>query len=370
MECYLVGGAVRDGLLGYPVIERDWVVVGQTPEKMIAAGFVPVGKDFPVFLHPTTHEEYALARTERKNGPGYKGFTCYAAPDVTLIQDLQRRDLTINAMAQAIDGTLIDPYGGQQDLAQRVLRHVSPAFEEDPVRILRVARFAARFAERGFTVASETVLLMETMVKKGEVDALVAERVWQETEKVLAGNSPAVFFEVLARCQALPILWRELKAPYYEQDLANAALLHKDKVIRFAILMHQLNEQAILAITKRYKIGRIYQSTATELVMHFKKYIAVEQLSAEEIVNTLEKLDAVRRKTDFERWLAASHVLAAISHTTGNLSTKELLWRQVYQAILAIDVAGLIKQGFNGAALREPIHRLRIEAVKKVIGSR
>ncbi|RQO53658.1 multifunctional CCA addition/repair protein [Paucibacter sp. KBW04] len=208
MQTFLVGGAVRDALLGRPVKDHDWVVIGADPAAMLAAGFIPVGQDFPVFLHPQTHEEYALARTERKTAPGYHGFAFHAAPDVTLEQDLARRDLTINAMAQDAQGQLIDPYGGQRDLAAKVLRHVSPAFGEDPVRILRLARFAARFSD--FSVAPETLALMQTMVAQGEVDALVAERVWQEISRGLMEAQPSRMFEVLRACGALARLCPEL----------------------------------------------------------------------------------------------------------------------------------------------------------------
>lgn len=208
MKTYVVGGAVRDALLGLPVQDHDHVVVGATPEEMIAKGFTPVGKDFPVFLHPKTHEEYALARTERKTAPGYKGFVFHAAADVTLEQDLVRRDLTVNAMAQGEDGVIIDPFGGRKDLQARVFRHVSQAFAEDPVRILRVARFAARFQD--FTVAPETNRLMQDMVEAGEVDALVPERVWQELSRGLMEARPSRMFEVLRACGALARIIPEL----------------------------------------------------------------------------------------------------------------------------------------------------------------
>ena len=203
MKIYLVGGAVRDQLLGLPVIEKDWVVIGETPEAMVKQGFRPVGKDFPVFLHPQTHDEYALARTERKTAPGYKGFAVHASPDVSLEQDLIRRDLTINAMAMTPQGQLIDPYGGLQDLENRVFRHISPAFAEDPVRILRVARFAARYRHLGFTLAAETGVLMQSMVTAGEVDYLVPERVWAELFKALKERTPSAFFYTLKDCTAL-----------------------------------------------------------------------------------------------------------------------------------------------------------------------
>ncbi|MDP3037184.1 MAG: multifunctional CCA tRNA nucleotidyl transferase/2'3'-cyclic phosphodiesterase/2'nucleotidase/phosphatase, partial [Rhodocyclaceae bacterium] len=208
MQIYCVGGAIRDELLGLPVKDRDWVVVGATPEGMLAQGFQPVGRDFPVFLHPKTHEEYALARTERKTAPGYAGFVFHTDPGVTLEDDLARRDLTINAIARAPDGTLIDPHGGRRDLAARVLRHVSPAFAEDPVRILRVARFAARFND--FSLAAETLALMQQMVANGEADALVAERVWQELANGLMEAQPSRMFETLRACGALQRLLPEL----------------------------------------------------------------------------------------------------------------------------------------------------------------
>src|SRR5262252_6206166 len=212
MEVYLVGGAVRDRLLGRPVRERDWVVVGAEPQELERAGYQPVGREFPVFLHPQTHEEYALARLERKVAPGYRGFTTQFSPEVTLEEDLRRRDLTINAMAESEDGNLVDPYGGRADLEARVLRHVSEAFAEDPVRILRVARFAARYAGLGFRVADDTLALMRRMTEAGEVSALVSERVWQETERALGESQPQVFFETLRACGALAVIYPEIDA--------------------------------------------------------------------------------------------------------------------------------------------------------------
>jgi tRNA nucleotidyltransferase (CCA-adding enzyme) len=259
MRIYLVGGAVRDALLGRPARERDWVVVGATPETLERRGFRPVGRDFPVFLHPETHEEYALARVERKTGPGYRGFAVEFSPDVTLEEDLRRRDLTINAIARDEAGELVDPYGGRADLARRVLRHVSDAFVEDPVRILRVARFAARYAPLGFTVADETLALMRRMVADGEVNALVAERVWAETAKALAEDRPDVYFEVLRACGALAVVFPELDrlwgvpqpAKWHpEVDtgvhvmmvLRQAARLAPEPRIRFAALTHDLGK--------------------------------------------------------------------------------------------------------------------------------
>src|ERR1700722_1626058 len=259
MQVYLVGGAVRDALLGIAVKERDWVVVGGTREELLRLQYAQVGRDFPVFLHPETHEEYALARLERKVSPGYRGFTVEFGPEVTLEEDLARRDLTINAIAEASDGTLLDPFGGRRDLEARVLRHVSPAFAEDPVRVLRVARFAARFAPLGFQVAPETLMLMRKMVEQGEVEALVAERVWQETEKALREAGASVFFQVLRECGALKIVFPELNAlfgvPQPEKwhpeidtgvhtlmVLDQAVRLSTDVKMRFAALGHDLDK--------------------------------------------------------------------------------------------------------------------------------
>ena len=259
MKTFLVGGAVRDQLLGFPVHERDWVVVDGTPEQMLSKGFKPVGKSFPVFLHPETHDEYALARTERKTAAGYKGFDIHAEPGVTLYEDLHRRDLTINAIAQTADGMLIDPYGGQQDLQDRLLRHISTAFCEDPVRILRVARFAARYAHIGFKIAPETLQLMQEMVINGEVDYLVAERVWAETEKALAERTPVAFFESLRDCKALKNIFPEIdqlfgvpQPPKYHPEidtglhsfmaLEQAARLSDQTTVRFAALVHDLGK--------------------------------------------------------------------------------------------------------------------------------
>ncbi|MDX1403262.1 MAG: multifunctional CCA addition/repair protein [Woeseiaceae bacterium] len=259
METYLVGGAVRDELIGLPVRERDWCVVGATAEQMADLGYKPVGNDFPVFLHPQTNEEYALARTERKTGAGYHGFAFHAAPDVSIEDDLKRRDLTINAMAKDAGGKLIDPWGGQADIDSRVLRHVSESFVEDPVRILRVAKFAARFNSLGFRVAAETMQLMKEMVANGEVDALVPERVWQETEQALSAAHPRVFFEVLRECDALRSVFPEIDALFGvpqpqkwhpEIDcgihammvVEQAAKLSADADVRFAALVHDLGK--------------------------------------------------------------------------------------------------------------------------------
>ena len=279
MKTYIVGGAVRDGLLGLPVQDRDYVVVGATPEIMLKRGYLPVGKDFPVFLHPVTHEEYALARTERKTAPGYKGFVFHTAPDVTLEEDLIRRDLTINAMAQAEDGSVIDPFQGQPDLQAKVFRHVSPAFAEDPLRILRVARFAARFTE--FTVAPETHALMCEMVKAGEIDALVPERVWQELSRGLMEAKPSRMFLTLRTCHALERILPELHllwnrpATYWQQEQSNAgdfamtvvdatAARNLSLSIRFAALMHDVGNNKHYGVDAHQ--AKKPQSDATQLI--------------------------------------------------------------------------------------------------------
>ena len=333
MKTFIVGGAVRDRLLGLPVQDRDHVVIGATPEQMLAQGFRPVGKDFPVFLHPQTSEEYALARTERKTAPGYKGFLFHAAPDVTLEQDLVRRDLTINAIAETEDGTLIDPFGGRHDLEARVFRHVSDAFVEDPVRILRLARFAARFAD--FTVAPETDALMRSMVLAGEVDALVPERVWQELSRGLMENTPSRMFEVLRRCGALArilpeldSLWGVPQAPQPHPDVDTgvhvmmvvdmAARLDASLPVRFAALMHDLGKGATppsdwprhaghearsveLAdkVCHRLKIPNDCRDLALMAAREHGNVMRAQELRPSTIVKLLERCDAFRKPERF-----------------------------------------------------------------------
>jgi len=294
VDIYVVGGAVRDELLGLPVQDRDYVVVGATPEEMVAAGFRPVGRDFPVFLHPKTHEEYALARTERKSGRGYKGFTVYSAPDVTLEDDLARRDLTINAIARAADGRLIDPYRGEQDLRDGVLRHVSDAFQEDPVRILRIARFAARF---GFRIADETLALMTMMVAAGETDHLVPERVWQEFAKGLAEPRPALMFEALERCGLRPKLLPELRAlpESWSGSLA----------VRFAVLCWPLREEEIKALCDRLKVPNEERELAL-LACRCRQFLDAAQPA--EFLGLFKRADAFRRPERFAAFLQAARL--------------------------------------------------------------
>ena len=291
MKVYVVGGAVRDELLGLPVQDRDHVVVGATPEDMVRAGYKPVGKDFPVFLHPRTHEEYALARTERKSGPGYKGFAVHAAPDVTLEDDLRRRDLTINAMAKDEDGRVIDPFRGRQDLENQVLRHVSEAFAEDPVRILRVARFAARF---GFSVAPETLELMKRMVASGETDYLVPERVWQEFSKGLMEKQPERMFEVLEACGLRPRLLPELK----ERVGIGGSL-----PVRFARLASPLKESEAEALCERLRVPNDVRELALLACRNRVALRASRLATPQALLELLKRTDALRRPERFRELL-------------------------------------------------------------------
>ncbi|GJM06268.1 MAG: CCA-adding enzyme [marine bacterium B5-7] len=347
MKTYLVGGAVRDQLLDLPVKERDWVVVGATPETLLSQGYQAVGKDFPVFLHPETHEEYALARTERKTGKGYTGFDCYAAPDVTLEQDLLRRDLTINAIAQTPDGGLVDPFNGQADIQAKVLRHVSPAFVEDPVRILRLARFAARFAD--FSVAPETMQLMQQMVKDGEVDALVPERVWQEWQKSLSTTAPHRFIEVLRDANALNVLLPELMA---QRDWHQPET--EDCQVRFSALFKGIPSTDVSNITKRFRVPNDYSQLAILTAAHHEQLAACEQGNAEMVLQLLEKTDALRRPERFQQFLLACDM-------TQSICGKALT------AVQHVDVAPFVNQGLKGQAIAEALREARLQALQRVL---
>ena len=301
MKAYVVGGAVRDELLGLPVKDRDYVVVGATPEDMVRHGFKPVGKDFPVFLHPNTHEEYALARTERKSGRGYKGFTVCAAPDVTLEEDLRRRDLTINAMAKDERGALIDPFGGRQDLERRLLRHVSPAFAEDPVRVLRVARFAARFA---FEVDPQTLALMRQMVESGEADALVPERVWQEFSRGLLEPHPERMFEVLRASGLLKKAFPEIKA--WPERFSGSL------PVRLAHLAWPLDEREATALCDRLRAPNEAREAALLASRNRERLIGAPGASAAELLALLKSADAFRRPERFGELLEAARLAAGI----------------------------------------------------------
>jgi tRNA nucleotidyltransferase (CCA-adding enzyme) len=399
MKIYLVGGAVRDQLLGITPLERDWVVVGATPEAMLAENFRPVGKDFPVFLHPETHEEYALARTERKTAPGYHGFRFHAAPDVTLEQDLLRRDLTINAIARDEHDALIDPYGGQQDLQQRVLRHVSPAFAEDPVRILRVARLAARFHGYGFSVAQETQTLMQQMVQAGEVDALVPERVWAETHKALSEDKPSVYFEVLRSCGALQKLFPELDRlwgiPQPERwhpeidtgvhtmmVLDQAARLTGDTQVRYAALVHDLGKgttpsdvlpshrghekrsvELVRALSQRYRVPNHYRDLAVIVAEYHGHYHKMTELKPATVLRVLYGVDAFRRPERFSQFL-----LACEADSRGRTGYEDIVPEQSAQLQICFDAASAIdtrslSSGLKGQAARAAIDNARVEAI-------
>lgn len=400
---YLVGGAVRDQLLGLPIKDRDWVVTGVTPADMLQQGFKPVGSDFPVFLHPQTSEEYALARTERKTAKGYHGFQFHAATDVTLEQDLARRDLTINAMAQDASGKLIDPYGGQADLQQRLLRHVSAAFSEDPVRILRVARFAARFAPLGFQVASETQRLMQDMVAAGEVDALVPERVWQETVRALAEPEPARFFEVLRGCGALAVLFPEVErlfgvpqpAQYHPEIdcgihtllvLQQAAQLSAATEVRFAALTHdlgkgltpadilpshhgheRLSRELTTQLCERLKIPNRFRELAEHVAEQHGRIHKALELQAKTVLNVLEVTDAFRKPERFEQLLLACE--ADSKGRTGFESRpypQAAYFREALRACQQVEVQTVIQAGFQGVQIKEELHRRRITVIKQI----
>lgn len=360
METYLVGGAVRDQLLGLPVKDRDWVVVGATPEQMIESGFRQVGADFPVFLHPTTNEEYALARTERKQGHGYHGFTVYSAPDVTLEDDLRRRDLTVNAMAQNEQGQLVDPFGGLDDLNHRRLRHVSDAFSEDPLRILRTARFAARLQPRGFAIAPETLTRMRAMVDAGEAGHLVPERVWQEMQRALHENVPGVFFETLADCGALTVLIPELANPatlnQALEALACISGLSDSTDTRFAALLSPLTTEQCRHRGQQLKAPKDCQELAT-LVTRVAQPLR-QSHTAESRLALLDTTDAWRRPDRLKRLLTVCQCLAP--GLTKN-SADALL--EAYRTACEVDAKTLMAQGFSGKALGEAIRNERLKRI-------
>ena len=403
MEIYLVGGCVRDQLLGLRTKDRDWVVVGATPEEMLKQDYRQVGKDFPVFLHPKTNEEYALARTERKTGPGYSGFSFHAAADVTLEEDLIRRDLTINAIALSDDNQLIDPFNGQGDLDAKLLRHVSPAFVEDPVRILRVARFAARFAELGFSIAEETQQLMTEMVNNGEVDALVPERVWQETMRALSENTPARYFEVLRECGALAKLFPEIDqlwgVPQPEKHhpeidtgihtmmvLTQSAKLSDDAKVRFAALVHDLGKGTtpkdewpkhiaheargvplVEALCDRYKIPNDYRELAIIVTRYHLHYHRAAELRDETFLKTLESLDAFRRPERFELFLLACEADSRGRTGYENKSFDQPdIYRSVFNAAKSLNAKELVAQGLKGKEIKDELSKQRIDIIKKI----
>ncbi|MEN9587292.1 MAG: hypothetical protein RIT15_867 [Pseudomonadota bacterium] len=347
MKTYLVGGAIRDAMLGLKVKDRDWVVVGASPEAMLDKGYQPIGKDFPVFLDPQSHEEYALARTERKTAKGYHGFAFYADEDVTLEQDLSRRDLTVNAMAQDADGTLIDPYHGQRDIQQKILRHVTLAFREDPVRILRVARFSARFSD--FSIAPETMILMRGMVANGEADSLVAERVWQEIAKGLLEEKPSRMFEVLQDCGLLPKILPSLvnHAPAL-QALDLSALQHYPLAVRFATL--QLPAQSLKAPSDYIQLAQV----VTKLLNGYKANLNAEQMYA-----CLERGDAIRQP---ERFVLALQAFECVQPNTSTGPLKDALQATLVVASEPIALQAF-RDGLSGAQIGELIAKARIAAI-------
>ena len=406
MEIYLVGGAVRDELLGRSVTERDWVVVGATPEQMQAQGYQKVGKDFPVFLHPETKEEYALARTERKTGKGYTGFSCHADVDVTLEEDLLRRDLTINAMAKDPQGHIIDPYGGLQDLEQSLLRHVSPAFVEDPLRVLRVARFAARYAELGFKLVPETQALLVRMVAQGDLSDLVTERVWKETERSLSGTNPQVFFQVLRDCGALAVLFPELDhlfgvpsvQGYLEVDmgvhtllvLQQAAQLTEEIAVRFAALVHDFgkaiisqekwvshygNEESgvsiVEAFCERMRVPKALRDLGVLVARYHLRCHRALALSASELLDILNATDVFRRPQRFEHFLLACE---ADARAGGGLSKKAYPQGQrfyaAYKAANDVSTKDIVSSGLAGDAIGQALYQRRLEAIKHALGER
>lgn len=400
MKVYLVGGAVRDSLLDIPVVDRDWVVVGATPTALLALGYQQVGKDFPVFLHPISREEYALARTERKSGQGYTGFSCYAAPDVTLEEDLIRRDLTINAMAWDQHQQLVDPYHGKADLDARVLRHVSEAFAEDPLRILRVARFAARFASLGFTIATETCDLMRTMVASGELATLAAERVWKETEKALASQSPQVYFQVLRDCGALKALFPEIDAlfgvPAPEKwhpeidtgihtlmTLTIAAQLSPEADIRFAALCHDLGKgltpkalwphhyghgpagvKLVKALCSRLRVPNPLRDLAKLVAEYHDLIHTVDKLRPETLLKLFDAIDVWRKPQRLEQMILSSE--ADARGRTGfenNPYPQGDYLRHAYQVANAVSISEVVANGLQGLAIRDEVKRRRQQAL-------
>lgn len=380
MQVYLVGGAVRDELLGLPVQDKDYVVVGTTPAAMLAAGFKPVGKDFPVFLHPQTHDEYALARTERKVAQGYKGFVVQASIDVSLEEDLARRDLTVNAIAKDAHGQLIDPYQGCADLQAKVFRHVSPAFAEDPVRILRAARLSARFPT--FTIAPETNQLMQQMVAAGEVDALVAERVWQELAKGLMEMQPSRMFEVLQACGALgrilpelAVLWDESVRPAVAlsrllQSINHSAWQQQKLPIRFAVLMlvGQLSVDQLKRLCLRLKVPKDCQDLAQMLLKFHDKWPQVLAMSAQQVLDFLTALDAIRQPYRLADFLTA--VRCSDGHAAAeNACKSSQRLQQALSAALSIDAGAVAKACRLAEQIKSAVYAARLQAVEQALST-
>jgi tRNA nucleotidyltransferase (CCA-adding enzyme) len=402
VKYYRVGGCVRDHLLGLPTNDIDWVVTGATPQQMLAAGYKSIGRDFPVFLHPETHQEYALARSERKTGPGYRGFEVSADPTITIEDDLLRRDLTINAIAEDDQGNIIDPYGGRQDIAARCLRHVSPAFAEDPVRVLRIARFAARFHRLGFSIAEETCALIREIGESGELEALVAERVWSELSRALDENDPSVFFTSLRDCGALLRLFPEIDALFgvpqnakYHPEIdtgvhlmmalqASAELDH-DNEIRFAVLMHDLGKattpanilpshhgheergvKPVKAFCKRWRVPRAHTELAlitTEF--HLLAHRAME-LKASTLLKLFTRADSLRKPARFEKMLQAcrADIRGRIGCEDDNYPQAEFL-AALSDKLRVMDISEIQQKGLSGKAMGRAIHKARLSLIEQ-----
>lgn len=360
LKVYLVGGAVRDQLLGLPVKEKDWVVVGATPEEMTARGFKPVGKEFPVFLHPETHEEYALARTERKIVKGYKGFTFHTDTNVTLEEDLKRRDLTINAIAKAPDKRLIDPYGGQQDLKNKIFRHVSAAFQEDPVRILRLARLATKFPD--FSIHPDTLNLMQKMVQTEEVNALVPERVWQELARALDNEKPIRFFTVLNQCRALTVLFPDIKiGGKGVTALASVADKTPSSVIRFAALQSDLPLKIIQNLAQRYKVPNEYADLAFLVARFGNNYVNLGTMNEIALLNFIVKTDALRRQSRFEQFiLTCNFIYSAYPSQAEQI-------KKIIKVIKSVDIKPLQEKQLQGEIFAHALKQLRLRAIRTVI---
>ncbi|MFT5755527.1 MAG: tRNA nucleotidyltransferase (CCA-adding enzyme) [Alteromonadaceae bacterium] len=403
LTTYLVGGAVRDKLLARAVYDRDYVVIGATVEQMLTLGFVQVGKDFPVFLHPQSKEEYALARTERKQGSGYTGFTCFATPDVTLAQDLYRRDLTINAMAMTEDGEIIDPYHGQQDLENRILRHVSDAFIEDPLRVLRVARFAARYYSYGFSIADETMQLMTQLSNSGELTTLSGERIWKEMQRSLAESNPEVFFQVLYQCNALKEIWPDLHnlwgvpnpAKWHPEIcsglhtmmvLQQAVKLSTKTSVRFAALCHDLGKSLTLEehwpahqgheksglplvehIADKLKVPNAYKRLALKVCQFHLHCHKAFELKASTILKMFNQLDVWRKPEEFNDFLIACHADA-----TGRLGLENKPYHQsdyLHQLFLqatSVNTKEFVQQGLKGGEIKQAIELARLKIITAV----
>ncbi|CAM2812532.1 multifunctional CCA addition/repair protein [Vibrio rarus] len=403
MQTYLVGGAVRDKLLNIQSYDQDWVVVGSTPQALIKLGYQAVGKDFPVFLHPTTHQEYALARTERKSGSGYTGFDCYFAQDVTLEEDLIRRDLTINAMAEDPSGKLYDPYGGQEDIKNKLLRHVSDAFVEDPLRVLRVARFAAKLHHLQFTVAKETQQLMTNIVDSGELETLTAERVWQEWQKSLLTADPQIFIHVLHKCSALSVIIPELQrlfgVPQTEKwhpeidtgihtlmVAKRAAQLTTEPAIRFAAQLHDVGKgvtpeeewpshkmhchsglNIIEKLCQRLRVPNQYKELALHVCKQHSNIHRAKELKASTLLRVLDSFDVWRKPQILQQVLITCQAdsQGRLGHDSTPYPQRDYV-EAVYQEALAVNVQQVIQDGFSGKHIREELNKRRVEAIDKV----